>query len=193
MSKLKAKRPSAGAVLGTLALIVALAGSAEAVSNHTIVRKGDIAKGAVTAKALAAGAVHPKALAKGAVSAAALRKGAVTATALAPDAVSAAAIAPGSVYGGSLGPVSVHSAGIVDLDSNPANIEWTTSSSVTALCGAGERLLSGGVVFTNPGNKEVAVISSVPFVNGEQNGWVGRITTNSGGTAAAEVQAFCLK
>jgi hypothetical protein len=194
MSRLKSRRPSAGTVLGTLALIVALAGGTFAIASpRVIVRKGDIAKGAVTAKTLAPGAVHAKALAKGAVSPTALKNGSVNGAALAPNAVTAGALAPGSVYGGALGGVTVHSAAIADIDVVAENGTWTVSDSVTALCGAGERLLSGGVVFANPGNKEVAVISSVPFVNGTQNGWVGRITTNSGGSAAAEVQAFCLK
>jgi hypothetical protein len=193
MKKPRLRRPSPGLVLGTLALIVALAGNANAFSStRVIVRKGDIAKGAVTAKALAPGAVHAKALAKGAVSAKALKAGAVSAGALAPDAVTNEAIAPGSIYGGALGAVTVHSAPIVDADAVPFN-EWTFSPPVTALCGAGERVLSGGVVFTTEGNREVGVVTSTPFVNGGSNGWVGAITSNSGGTAKAEVQALCLK
>jgi hypothetical protein len=193
MSRLKMRRPSAGTVLGTLALIVALAGSAEAVNNHTIVRKGDIAKGAVTAKTLAPGAVHAKALAKGAVSASALKKGSVGAAALGPNAVSAGAIAPGSVYGGSLGAVTVHSVPIPDTDASADLSNWTASVTAVALCGPGERVLSGGVVFTNAGNRRVGTLQSAPFLNAEATGWAGQITSDSGGTAVAEVQAFCLK
>ena len=55
------RRPSAGLVLGALALIVAVAGNSGAFAGtKVIVRKGQIAKGAVTAKALAQGAVHPR-------------------------------------------------------------------------------------------------------------------------------------
>ena len=72
--------------------------AAAAPKTKVIIRKGQIAKGAVGAKALAEGAVHPKALAGGAVS--------------------APAIAPGSVYG-TLGEVTVHSAAIVDADTVP--------------------------------------------------------------------------
>jgi hypothetical protein len=54
-------------------------------------------------------------------------------------------------------------------------------------------VISGGVVFTNSGNHEVGVVISQPFVNGPSSGWVGAITSNSGGTAKAEVQALCLK
>jgi hypothetical protein len=198
MNKPKLRRPSAGVVLGTLALVVAVAGNTDAFSatkttTKVIVRKGQIAKGAVTAKTLAQGAVHPKALAPGAVTATSIKAGAVGAPALGPDAVTSGAIAPGSVYGGALGEVSVHTAAIVDADAIPKNDEWTASATATALCSPGEHLLSGGVVFRNAGNHEVAVLNSTPIVNGPNNGWAGQITSNSGGVAAAEVQALCLK
>jgi len=204
MSKPQIRRPSTGTVLGALALIVAVAGNANAFSaSHLIVRKGDIAKGAVTASALAKGAVRSKAIAKGAVGAKALGKGAVgpaaikggavTAAALGPDAVTASALAPGSVYGGALGPVSFHSATISDADSSADLSNWTSSSNTTASCGTGERLLSGGVAFPELGNNRVGVTTSVPVVTAGLNGWVGQITSDSGGTAKAEVQAYCLK
>ncbi len=213
MSKLKLGRPSLGTVLGFTALVVALAGTANATPSKIIVRKGEIAPGAVTAKTLAKGAVHSKALAKGAVNAKALAGGAVGSAslgggavtskalaagavgvgALASDAVTASAIAPESIRGYALGPVTVHGTPIADLDEVPRNAEWTASDSEPAFCGPGERLLTGGVVFTNPGNREVGVLESLPVSNTEANGMVGRITSDSGGTAAAEVQAICLK
>lgn len=205
MRKLKLKWPAPGTVLGTLALVVALAGfTTNAFSSPTIiVRKGDIAKGAVTASALAPGAVHAKALAKGsvnskalvkgAVGSKALAKGAVGSDALAADSVTAAAIAPDSVYGGALGQVTTHATPIADVDLVAENGTWTPSATQTASCAPGERLLSGGVVFTNSGNHEVAIIESLPFSSGNTNGIAGQITSNSGGTAAAEVQAICLK
>ena len=235
MPRRKLKRPSPGTVLGLLALIVASAGNtgAFAGTTHVIVRKGDIAKGAVTAKALAKSAVHAKALSKGAVTAralkqgavgpeaiaadavgaAAIRKGAVTAEAiganavgaralaegavsankLAANAVTSSALAPGSVYGGALGPVALHAAPIGDLDTIPHNGEWTASNTETAACGVGEHLLTGGIVFTNPGNREVGVLEALPFSNSNLAGIVGRITSDSGGIATAEVQAICLK
>jgi hypothetical protein len=205
MRPIRIGRPALGTVLGLLALIIAVGGQTEAFSAKktvVIVRKGQIAKGAVTAKTLAPGAVHAAALSSGAVHPGALAPGAVTAPALgggavgsgsiAPDAVSSAAIAPGSVYGGALGAVTVHGAPLVDHDVVAENGTWTLSESTTALCGPGEHLLSGGVVFTEPGNREVGVVTSVPF-NGAGAGWVGQITSNSGGTAKAEVQALCLK
>lgn len=223
MRPLKLRRPSPGTILGLLALIVALAGNANALGTHVVVRKGDIAPGAVTARSLAAGAVHPKALAKGAVTSRKLRKGAVTApklassavttralaphsiaaaaikpsavgaAALAPDAVTASAIAPGSVYGGALGPVSVHTAPLVDHDESADLSTWTASDAVNALCGPGERLLTGGVVVTALANNRVAIVRSLPITNGPVDGFSGQVTTDSGGGAKAEVQAVCLK
>ena len=213
MSKLKLGRPSLGTVLGFTALVVALASNANATPNKIIVRKGDIAPGAVTAKTLAKGAVHSKALAKGAVNSKALANGAVGsaslssgavtskalgagaigAAALAPDAVTASAIAPESIRGYALGPVTVHGTPIADLDEDAHNGEWTASNTEPAFCSTGERLLTGGVVFTEPGDRQVGVLESLPIVNANANGMIGRITSDSGGTAAAEVQAICLK
>jgi hypothetical protein len=193
MTKLKPKRPSTGTVLGFIALMVALAGNANALSSHIVVRKGDIAKGAVTAKALAAGAVKKRAIAKGAVTSKALAAGAVGASALAQDAVTANAVAPESIHGYALGPVVVHGKTIADLDAVAENGTWTSSNTEVATCGVGEHLLTGGIVFTNPGNREVGVIESIPVINSGSNAWIGQMTSNSGGLATAEVQAICLK
>jgi hypothetical protein len=213
MPHLPLKSPSPGTALGLLALIVAVVGTANASSTRVIVHRGDIAKGAVTANALARGAVHSKALSAGAVTARAIKHGAVTAAALAPDAVpataikpgsvgpaalapnavTAAALAPGSVYGGALGPVAMHATPIADLDESPAAGTWTASSTENAICATGERLLAGGVRFSNPGSREVGVIELSPYSTGSLDGVAARITSNSGGTAAAEVQAICLK
>jgi hypothetical protein len=188
------RRPSPGTVLGTLALIVAVAGNANAFAGRdVIVRKGDIAKGAVTAKALASGAVTAKAIKAGAVGSKAIKPGAVTSAAIGQDAVTASAIAPGSVYGGALGPVSVHSTPISDPDEAADLSTWSASNPETAQCANGERLLSGGLAFTDAGNRRVGIVQSVPTLNGQLSGWAGQITSDSGGTAKAEVQAVCLK
>lgn len=183
-----------GALLGLAALIVSLSSSADAVSRHELVRKGDIAPGAVTAKSLARGAVHARALAKGAVHAKALAKGAVSAPAIAANAVTASAIAPGSVYGGALSTQTIHVTPIADIDSVPSNPEWTAGNTEVASCAPGERLLSGGFAFTNPGNREAAFLQMMPFTNNaDSNGVAARMTTNSGGSAVGQVAALCLK
>ncbi len=189
MRALRIKRPSLGTVLGLTALIVAVVGTANADQTRVIIRKGNLAKGAVTARALAKGAVKQPALANGAVTSKAVAKGAVGTSALTADAVTAGSLAPGSVYGGSLGTTALQSALIADTDEVAENGKWTPSSVVIAACPQGERLLTGGVLFTDPGNNEVAIVKSAPT----ENGWVGQITSNAGGAAKAEVQAVCLK
>ena len=81
MTMPKLKRPSLGTVLGFTALVIAIGGTAHAATSYStktvIVRKGEIAKGAVTAKALAPGAVHAIAIADGAVHRKALAENAV--------------------------------------------------------------------------------------------------------------------
>jgi hypothetical protein len=203
---------AAALVLALAALIVALSSSADA-ARHAFVKKGDIAPGAVTAKTLAHGAVHPKALAKGAVTApkikagavdtAALAKdavtanalghGAVTPPALADDSVTSSAIAPKSVYGGALGDETIHTATIKDQDEIASNPTWTASSTGAAICGTGERLLQGGLNFINPGNREVSFIEALPVLNPNTNAFVGAFSSNSGGSAEAQVIAACLK
>ena len=129
MSRPKLKRPAPGTVLGTLALIVALAGNTGAFAGTgTKITKADIAKGAVTANAIAPGAVRAKALAKnavhskalataavnartlasGAVSSASLSSGAVTSKAVAKGAVGPEALAPDAVTASALAPNSVY-------------------------------------------------------------------------------------
>lgn len=210
MGKLQEGRPSPGTVMGAvgmiaglIALIVSLSASAAAQPSRTLIHKGQIAPGAVTARALAHGAVRAaalgrgsvtsKALSRGAVTAAALAKHAVGTEALADDAVDSDVLAPGSVYGGALGAVTTHLATIKDEDAIASNPEWTASSSGVAKCAPGERLLSTGFAFTNPGNREAAFLSVVPISAPNENDVLGRITTNSGGTAEAEVTALCLK
>jgi hypothetical protein len=205
MGKMRPRLPSPALVVALIALSISLAGNAGAFSgqDHGLVRKGDIAPGAVTAKSLARGAVHAKALATGAVhsqalapgavGASALARGSVTALALAGDSVTAGAIAPGSVYGGALGPQTIHATQIPDLDAVAENPVWTASNSETATCALGERLLGGGFSFPNPGNREVGFIEATPFTNGNNNGVQGRMTSNSGGSAIGEIEAFCLK
>ncbi len=175
MSKPKFRRPSAGLVLGALALIVAVAGNSGAFAGtKVIVRKGQIEKGAVGAKALAKGAVHPAAIAKGAVGVAALRPGSVNSTVLAPDAVTGGALAPGSVYGGALGEVTLHSAAIVDADAVPHDLgmDAITDSDRRSAHQANASYREGWCS-RNPGNGRVGIITSQPFVNGGQNGWAG--------------------
>jgi hypothetical protein len=207
-------RVSINAVTGPAALLVALiamvlalwapAGAAphhKPAAHHKITAK-QLAPGAVTAKAIRKGAVTAKALAEGAVTApaispnavgaTALAEGAVSARAIAPDAVTKAAVAPGSIYGGALGAESIHMVPILDRDEVASNPQWTASDTAVALCGAGEALLGTGFFFTEPGNREVGFLGVKPVLATTGNGVAGEITSNSGGTAAAQVMAICL-
>jgi hypothetical protein len=195
------------------AFVVVVSGNADAARHAYLVKKGDIAPGAVTAKTLAHGAVHPKALAKGAVTSpkikagavdtpalakgavtsAVLGHGAVTPPALAEDSVTSAALAPKSVYGAALGEETVHTVTIKDLDEIASNPDWTASNTAAAACGAGERLMESGYTFTNPGNRQVSFLQALPVLNGSTNTFVGAFASNSGGSAEAQITAYCLK
>jgi hypothetical protein len=191
-----------GAVLGLVALLVSLSSAADASPQGRLVRSSEIAPGAVTAKKLANGAVTARAISAGAVTTKKLaseavnrrviRKEAVTANGLAPDAVTRAAIAPGSVYGGSLVGETIHVTPISDLDPVAHNGEWSASNTEAATCGQGEALLGTGFAFTEPGTREVGFLQALPVLAPTGNGVTGRITSDSGGTAKAEIVAICL-
>ena len=95
MQKVKRWRPSTGTVLGLVAIVIAVVGTANAAPNKIVVRKGDIAPGAVTARSIAGGAVTAPKLRKASVTAPKISGGAVTSQALAGGAVTSAALAPG--------------------------------------------------------------------------------------------------
>jgi hypothetical protein len=205
------RRPSAATTMSAIAMVAALAalaislsGIAGAASKHSrLVKRGDIAPGAVTSRAIGPGAVHAKDLAASAVTSPKLRTGAVnrrvlkresvTANAIAPDAVTAGAIAPGSVYGGALGPRTLHVTSISDLDTVASNPEWTAGNNGVSVCSQGEALLGTGFAMPQPGNREVAWIEVLPYLTPIGDGVKGRYTSNSGGTSEGQVVALCLK
>jgi hypothetical protein len=192
-----------GMAAGIVALAVSLSGVAGAVSNNgRLVKKGDIAKGAVTAKALAPGAVHARALAGSAVTTPkladesvnkrVLKNGSVTVRAIAPNAVTAGAIAPGSIYGGALAKRTLHVTPLKDADAVASNPEWTAGDTASSLCGPGEALLGTGFAMTQPGNREVAWLQALPVLSGTGDSVSGRFASNSGGSAEGEIVALCL-
>jgi len=205
--------------LAGAALLVALAAFAVSVSGiataspKVIVRKGDIAPGAVTAKALAKGAVTgPKVrkatitgaklasgsvtsedLVNGSVTSSKLGAGSVTSQAIASGAVTSGAIAPRSVGAAQLGDVEVVSKAIADLDKIAHNGEWTASNGEVAVCGPGSRLLGGGFSVSTLTNGEFDWMEELPVVNSELNGVVGRFTSDAGGASTGQIVAVCLK
>jgi hypothetical protein len=202
----------AALVIALAAFVVSVSGIATA-SPKVIVRKGDIAPGAVTAKALAKGAVTaPKIqkatitgakladgsvtaeqLADGSVTSSKLGAGSVTSPAIAPGAVTAGAIAPGSIHGSALGPETVVSKSIADLDADPHNGEWTPSNTEAAACGTTGALLGTGFAATTIGNAQVSWLQALPIINAEFHGVTGRISTDDGGAAVGQVLAICLE
>ncbi len=183
---------TAALVVAMAAFVVAISGIATA-SPRVIVRKGDIAPGAVTAKSIAGGAVTAPKLRKKAVTSAKLAKGSVTSEAIAGGAVTGAAIAPGSVGAVQLAEEELVSKPITDLDKVAHNGEWTASNSESAVCGAGSKLLGGGFATPNVNNGEATWMQMLPFINGGTAGVSGRFQSDAGGAASSEVVAICLK
>jgi hypothetical protein len=181
MERLASKRPSPSLVLSMITLFVAITSTAGALPGENLVRKGDIAKHAVTARALARGAVKARAIASKAV----------TSKKLANDAVVQRTLAPFSVGAFALGATTTVSAPIPDNDALPApgNTEWTTSPTVVAVCPPGSILLGGGVSITDGSTAhQTAVETTAP--SGDR--WQGAISTNTGGAAPGQVYANCL-
>jgi hypothetical protein len=181
MKRPVSNRPSSSLVLSMITLFVALTTTAGALPGRHLIKKGDIAKGAVTRRALAHGAVKARAI----------RKKAVTSSRIANDAVVERTLAPFSVGAFALGDTTTVSAPIPDNDVLPApgNTEWTTSPTVVAVCPSDSTLLGGGVSITDGSTShQAAVQTSAP--NGDR--WQGAITTNTGGTAPGSIYAICL-
>ncbi len=115
MTSSKSNRiPSPGLLVGVIALVLALAGSAVALPGKGSVDKNDLAKGAVTKKAIKKGAVTKKALAANAVATSALADGAVTTPKLASGAVEGGKIAASAVDGAKIAAGAVDGGKIAD-------------------------------------------------------------------------------
>jgi hypothetical protein len=180
MKRLASQRPSPSLVLSMITLFVAITSTAGALPGRNMVENGDIAKGAVTKRALAKGAVKQRAIAKGAV----------TSGKIANDAVVARTLAPSSVGASALGATTTVSAPIPDNDvlPGPGNTEWTSSPTIAAVCPSGSTLLGGGVSITTSSSHQGFVQTSAP--NGDR--WEGTISTNTGGASPGAVYAICL-
>lgn len=172
-------KPSPSLVLSMVTLFVAITSTATALPGTKTVKRGDLAKGAVSARALARGAVKARAIAPRAV----------TRKKLANDAVVSRTLAPFSVGAFAFGDTTTISAPIPDTDTVEANPNWTTSPIVSAVCPSGSTLLGGGVSIADSSTfHQVAVQTSAP--NGDR--WQGAISTNTGGAAPGTVYAICL-
>jgi hypothetical protein len=100
-------------------------------------------------------------------------------------------IAHGAVRAGDLGAVVVRSAAIRDLDPAAGDGTWTSSTN-SAFCHRGERVLSGGVrTGSFPVPPQAGIAQSEPRESKRQ--WVATITTDTGGSAQFGVVAMCLR
>lgn len=187
MSQFKSCRPSAPVVINLIALSIVLGGHAMALPGKDVVRKGDIAAGAITARTLA-----PRI-----VSTAKLGRHVVRAGALADAAVIGRVIAPRAVTGLKLGPVDLGgtaSAAIPDSDLDPGCCAWTASAPVSVPCPPAALLLSGGVTIEGSSTQRTFIQASAPSNTASAPGtkWIGQISADDGGTATARVRAWCL-
>jgi hypothetical protein len=180
MNRLAPRRPSPALVLSLITLFIAITSTAGALPGRGLVEKGDIAKHAVTSRALARGAVTKRAIAKHAV----------TSRKLAGHAVVSRTLAPASVGAFALGDRVVASAAIPDADTTaPPDGAWTASATVAAPCPPRSILLGGGVSISDGSpSHQAAVQTTAP--NGDR--WQGAITTNAGHAAPGTVYAICL-
>jgi hypothetical protein len=178
MKRSAPKRPSPSLVLSMITLFVALTSTAGALPGRNLVEKGDIAKRAVTARALAPGAVKARAIAKKAV----------TRSKLANDAVTRRSLAPFSVGAFALGDTMTVSALIPDSDPTANDFAWTTSPTAVAVCPSGSTLLGGGISIATSTFQRAFVQSSAPGADR----WEGVISTDTGGASPGRVFAICL-
>jgi hypothetical protein len=179
MNKPTRNRPSPSLVLSVITLFVALTSTAGALPGSHVVRRGDIAKGAVTTKALAKGAVKRRAIARGAV----------TSGKLANDSVTSRSLAPASVGAFALGDTQVVSGSIPDADS-AVDFNWTRSPTGEAVCTPGTVLVGGGVAISASGSARAFVQTSAPSSTNDR--WLGTISTDTGGATPGHVYAVCL-
>jgi hypothetical protein len=180
MSRLKSYRPTAPVVINLVALSIVLGGQAVALSGRNVVKKNDIAAGAVTARNLG----------RGIVTSAKLGRHAVTDSELANESVTGRTITPRSVHGLTLAGIFQAIAPVPDSDS-VADFTWTTSGA-TATCPPNARLLNGGTKIPGSANHRAFVQSAYPSASSAST-WVGEISTDTGGASPGQLLASCLR
>lgn len=182
MSWIKGRRPSPALIVAILALIVAMAGGAYAVT---------VPKKSVGPKQLKAGAVKTGKIRDGAVITSKLGSEAVTTEKLGAEAVTSAKLGTAAVTAGKLGQAVVHRGEITVPDG--------AGGALTVSCGTTERLLSGGARLANAVNEDVQLTTSRPVLGdadpaeGESpNGWRAAGFNPAGGTGARQLRVFVL-
>jgi hypothetical protein len=184
MRRLKSYRPTAPVAINLIALFIVLGGHAIALPGKHVVKKNDIAAGAVTARNLAPGIVTTAKLGRHAVTDAALHNKAVTGR----------TIRPGSVRGFTLTGTFQPVANVPDADpAGPMGYDgfWTTSGA-TATCPQGASLLTGGIRIQDSASHRDFVQSAYPSSSNDST-WVGQISTDTGGASPGQLYAHCLR
>ena len=175
-------RPGPGTVLGMLALMVALGGTAAAdlAGTNTVV-SNDIAPNAVRASDIATNAVQAPEINTDAVRAPEIRT----------DAVEEAELDAGSVQDAELGTIVVRSATTAIPDGGSGRAE--------ASCNAGERLIGGGGA-TQQSASDAIFHGSEPSIGGGLipvsgntfSDWNAKATNVAGGLATVDVRAWAI-
>jgi len=183
MRKVTSYRPTAPVVINLIALFIVLSGQAVALQGKNVVRKDDIAAGAVTARNLASGIVTQAKLARHAV----------TDTSLGNRSVVGRTIRPGSIHGLTLAGTIVSLADIPDADpvGDGGDFTWTTSGA-TATCPSSARLLNGGIRIQDSAFHRAFVLSTSPSSSNAST-WVGQISADTGGASPGTLYAHCLR
>jgi hypothetical protein len=182
MSLIKVRKPSPALVVAILALIVAMAGGAYAVT---------LPKKSVGPKQLKAGAVKTGKIRDGAVITSKLGDAAVTAPKLGDAAVTAPKLGTAAVIAAKLGPAVIHRGEITVGDG--------VGAALTVSCGSTERLLSGGARLANNVNEDLQLTTSRPVLGdadpaeGESpNGWRAAGFNPAGGVGPRQLRVFVL-
>jgi hypothetical protein len=180
MRKLASYRPTAPVAINLIALFIVLGGHAIALPGKHVVKKNDIAAGAVTARNLAPGIVTTAKLARNAV----------TDAALANEAVTGRTIKTRSVHGLTLAGTFQPVANVPDADP-VADFSWSISGA-TATCPSSAMLLNGGVTIQDSALHRAFVQSIYPSSSNDST-WVGQISTDTGGVSPGQLYAHCLR
>lgn len=194
--------PSPGTVLGMLALMVALGGTAAANlpgNNQVIttdirnghVRAPDIGTGQVRAPDIRSNAVGALKIAADAVGSSEIAADAVGSSEIAADAVESSEILNGGVQDAELGTIVVREASTAVPDGGSGRAE--------ASCDAGERLIGGGGA-TQQSSSDAIFHGSHPSIGGGLNpvngatfsDWNAKATNLAGNLATVDVKAWAV-
>jgi hypothetical protein len=169
MRRFKIRMPSAGVILGFLALAVSLGGTAAAnLPGTNVVISSDIANGHVRAPDIQT------------------------------DAVRTAEIQAGAVQDTDLGTIVEHDGNNIVVTDAANDGDWSTGSGVggsnsTAVCPAGEKLIGGTMEWDTDGgvNGDLAIVKMFPSFG--TNSWIAVGSNDEGTSETFHAVAFCLQ